>query len=379
MELEVAQKIALLGFIAAAVMGAVANKTHFCSMGAISDWVHMGAKGRMGAWFGAIGIAILGTQALALWWDVDIGASRYLSTNFTWLSYVVGGILFGIGMTLAAGCGQRNLVRVGGGNLRALVVLIIMGITAYATMRGFLALARIEWLEPSALDLTALGLTTQGLPAFVGQWTGIEDTRMLTMGLAAIFGLGLVAFALRQADFRGSFDNVFAAVVIGGVIIAGWYITGVLGNDDFEPVPVESISFIASVGNSINYLMTYTGSTINFGIAVVGGMIFGSFLYALLSGNFRWETFSNRSEMITHLWGGALMGTGGVLSLGCTIGQGVTGFSTLAVGSMIALASIMLGSAATMKVQYYMLDDKGFLSAFGGMLRDFVTLRWQAA
>ena len=161
------------------------------------------------------------------------------------------------------------------------------------------------------------------------------------------------------------------------MVTGGWYLTGHLGNDDFDPVPVESMTFIAPTGNTINYVMTFTGSTINFGVAAVLGMIAGSFVYAVSSGNFRVETFSTRSEMLSHLAGGLLMGFGGVLALGCTIGQGVTGMSTLATGSLIALASIIFGAAITMKVEYHMLDDKGFFPSLGSGLKE-LAMPWRA-
>jgi uncharacterized membrane protein YedE/YeeE len=167
-------------------------------------------------------------------------------------------------------------------------------------------------------------------------------------------------------------DNVLAGVVIGACVIAGWYVTGSLGVDDFDPVPVESISFIASTGDAINYLMSFTGATINFGMALIFGVIAGSFAYAIISGNFRIETFSNRAEMVSHLVGGALMGFGGVLSVGCTIGQGVTGVSSLAMGSVLAVLSIVFGSALTMKIEYYLLDEMSFGQALTTALADLV-------
>jgi uncharacterized membrane protein YedE/YeeE len=167
-------------------------------------------------------------------------------------------------------------------------------------------------------------------------------------------------------------DNILAGVVIGAGVIAGWYVTGFLGVDDFDPVPVESMNFISSTGNTVNYLMSFTGSTINFGIAVVVGMIAGSFVYAVISSKFRVETFSNRSEMVSHLVGGALMGFGGVLAVGCTIGQGVTGMSSLAMGSLLATVAIVFGSALTMKVEYYLLDEMSFGQALAMALADLV-------
>ncbi|NNC68342.1 MAG: YeeE/YedE family protein [Gammaproteobacteria bacterium] len=362
-ELSNLHLVALLGFIIAMVFGFVGNKTHFCSMGAISDVVNMGSKGRMGAWFLAIGIAILGVQYLYISGLVDIDASVYRSPNLYLLSYILGGILLGIGMTLAAGCGQRNLVRVGGGNLKALIVLIVLGVTAYMTMRGVLAIVRLEYVYSINADLTNQGINNQGLLSYIGSLLKLEDISLLQKIGGFVVAFGFIAYAFKHEEFRKSFDNILAGVAIGACVVAAWYVTGYVGQDDFDPITPQGMAFIGPTGNTISYLMTFTGAEINFGIAVVFGMIVGSFLYAIISGNFRIETFNNKSEMVNHLVGAVMMGFGGVLSFGCTIGQGVTGMSTLAIGSFLTLASIIFGSALTMKIQYHMLDEKGFLAA----------------
>lgn len=372
--------VALWGFGIAAVFGFVANKTHFCVMGAISDVIHMGSRGRLGAWMLATGIAVLGTQALEFAALIDVGESRYLGANFLWSSYVIGGVLFGIGMTLAAGCGQRNLVRFGGGNLKAFVVLLVMGVSAYMTLRGLLGVLRINLVDPLSVDLSEHGLADQSMVTALQSLTGIDNGDLLRVLVTLLIGGGLLVYALKQRALRESMDNLLAGVVIGACVVAGWYATGVLGVDDFDPVPVESMSFISSTGNTVNYLMTFTGSTINFGIALILGMIAGSFVYAVVSGTLRIETFSTRSEMVSHLVGGALMGFGGVLAVGCTVGQGVTGMSTLAMGSVLATVSIVFGSALTMKVEYYLLDEMSFRQALATALADlFIPGRSESA
>ena len=376
-EFAVVHLVAVCGFVLAAVFGFVANRANFCAMGAVSDMLHMGSRGRLGAWLFATGLAILGTQTLHAAGLVDLAGAMYLTPSFGWLGHVVGGVAFGVGMTLGAGCGQRNLVRFGSGSLKALVVLLVLGITAYTTVRGLLGLARVNVFEAPNIELDLRGIDDQGLPAMLAPAFGIEDADPVRMALAVALGVGLMAFALAQSAFRKSFDNLLAGVVIGAVVTGGWFVTGYLGNDDFDPVPVESFTFIAPTGNAISYLMTFTGSTINFGIAAVLGVIVGSFACAMVQGSFRIETFSTRSEMVSHLAGGLLMGFGGVLALGCTIGQGVTGMSTLAAGSLITLVCIIFGSAITMKVEYHMLDEKGFPTALGDGLRE-LAMPWRA-
>jgi len=365
---SVVHKVSLLGFLGALVFGVVANKTHFCIMGSISDWINMGSRVRFRGWMLSIGIAILGSQAMVQLGWVDLDGTMYRGPNFGLAGFLIGGLLFGIGMTLGAGCGQRTLVRVGGGNLKSLVVLIVMAITAYTTLRGLLAPVRIDVFGPLAVDLEAQGIGNQGIETILAHLVGAPGQTM-TIVVALVLGLGAIIYAVKDKDFRASGDNILAGITIGVLVVGAWYVTGVIGNDDFEPVPVEALTFIAPTGNTVNYLMTWTGAEINFGIAVVLGMIVGSFLYAVSTGNFRVEAFANRTDMRNHLIAGVLMGFGGVLSFGCTIGQGVSGMSTLALGSLLALLSIMLGSALTMKIQYYMLDD-GFWSSLRQSLAD---------
>lgn len=370
MDWEPVYKVAMLSFLIGMVFGAVVNKTNFCTMGAVSDWVNMGSKDRLRAWLLAIGVAVLATQAMQYKGIIDVSQAIYLTPDFGLLGYLLGGFLFGVGMTLASGCGQRTLVRVGGGNLKSVVVMIFLGLTAYMTMRGLLALVRVNVIEVTNISLAAQDIPDQGIGTLIGSALGLENNVLITRIVAILLGGGLVVYAFLGKEFRRSFDNILAGLVIGLIIPAGWYVTGVIGFDDFDPVRLESYTFIAPTAQGLMYLQTFTGSTINFGIAAVAGVILGSFLYVLVTGKFRLETFSDRGDMIRHMLGGVLMGFGGVLALGCTIGQGITGMSTLALGSLLALLSIVFGSALTMKVEYYRMDDEGFLRALRQALAD---------
>ena len=363
MEWEPVYRVAALGLVIGILFGAVANKTNFCTMGAVSDWVNMGSKDRLRAWLLAIGVAILATQFMAAREIIDIGQAMYLTPNFGWLGHIVGGALFGIGMTLASGCGQRTLVRVGGGNLKSLVVMILLGLTAYMTMRGLLALVRVNAFEVTNIDLVDSGIANQGIGSLIAGLAGLESAATVNLVVSVVLGLGLVVYAFAAKSFRGSFDNILAGVTIGLIIPAGWYVTGVVGFDDFDPVRFESYTFVAPTGESLMYLLTFTGSTISFGVAAVFGVILGSFLYVILTGKFLLETFTDRGDMVRHIMGAIAMGFGGVLALGCTIGQGVTGMSTLALGSLLSLISIVFGSALTMKIEYHRLDDMSFFAA----------------
>ena len=358
--------VAALGFVLAFVFGAVANKTHFCTMGAISDVVQMGMWGRMRMWLLAIAVAILGANALSLLGLVDLSQSIYPRPRFIWLAHIIGGTLFGFGMVLASGCGNRTLVRLGGGSLKSLVVLAFLAISAYMTLKGLFGMARVNWIEPFALDFTAMG--GQDLPALAQYLFGASRANLQIIVAAAI-AIPLLLFIFKDGDFRRDTDLIFGGIVIGVLVVAGWYVTGHIGYgenpDTLEMVffgtntrAAESFSFVAPVAYSLELLMLWSDRSlaVTFGIASVAGVILGSAAYALASGKFRWEGFTDIADMRHHIVGGMLMGFGGVTGLGCTIGQGITGVSTLALGSFLTLFSIIGGALLALKYLAWQLD-----------------------
>jgi uncharacterized membrane protein YedE/YeeE len=355
--------VSLLGFLAGIVFGATAQRTNFCTMGAISDMVYLDDYRRFRAWLLAIAVAIAGSQLLHLAGLVELGKSIYLTPNLGWLGAIIGGLMFGFGMTLTGGCGNKTLVRLGAGSLKSLVVAIVLGVFAYMTLRGLLGLARINFIESANVNLTKAGFQTQGIPDMLAAAIGIglPGARSVAAAAAVLFQLW---YCFKDAHFRTSLPNVAGGLIIGALIPVGWVITGVVGADDFEPVPLASFTFVAPIGGGLMYLMVFTGATINFGIAAVGGVIAGSFLMALATRTFRIESFVNAGDMLRHLAGGALMGVGGVLALGCTIGQGITGLSTLAFGSLLAFLSIVTGGVYGLKY----LEEGSFGGAFKAML-----------
>ena len=364
-EIPITTLVAAVGFGAGMVLGATAQRTNFCTMGAISDAVLMGDYRRLRAWLLAIALALLGSQALHSAGVVDLYQSIYLSPDLGWLGAIVGGLLFGFGMTLAGGCGYRNLVRLGAGNLKSLVVLLVLGIAAAMTLGGLFALVRIWVIEPTNVVLgSAAEPIPQGIVDLLAALFGTEPDalRWAVVGLVAA---GLLWFALKDKGFRSSAPNLAAGAIVGLSIPLGWLITGVLGADDFEPVPLVSFSFIAPLGHSLQYLMTFTGATISFGVATVGGVIVGAFLAALAARELRLESFADTADFKRHLSGGALMGCGGVLALGCTIGQGVSGMSTLALGSVLAWLAIIAGGVYGIRY----LETGSLRGALGALFR----------
>lgn len=355
------------GLVLGIVFGAVANKINFCTMGAISDIVNMEHWGRMRLWLLVIAVALIGTNLLHYLELVDLNKSIYQRPILPWLSMLLGGTLFGIGMTLAGGCVNKNLIRVGGGNLRSLVVLIFAALSAYMTMKGLFAQWRASYLDPVNLDLSALGLQNQSLPALVSKLTGLSNTAALLI-CAGVLGFGLLTFVFKNARFRSNITPIFGAVVLGLLVVAAWYLTGHIGYgenpDTLETVyfatnsrTIESLSFVAPTAYSLELLMLWTDKSlkVTFGVATAVGVGLGSWAYALATHKFIWkgEGFASFDDLRAQLLGAVLMGFGGVTAMGCTIGQGLSGISTLSMGSFIALFGIICGALATMKYQVW--------------------------
>lgn len=358
---QIATLVVAGGFLIAFVFGLVAAKSNFCTMGALADIVNMGHWGRMRMWLLAVAVAIAGTAVLSATGQVDLAKSVAQRPNLPWLSLIVGGLLFGIGMTLAGGCANKNLVRVGGGSVRSLVVLTFVAIASYMTLKGLFGQWRASWLDPVRVDLGARGWADQGLDTALAQAFGLEPQAALAVAAGALV-LALLVFVFKDPRFRGNGLQIASGVMLGLLVAAGWYVTGHLGYGEnpetLETVffatntrTLESLSFVAPLAYSLELLLLWTDASLHlsFGIASVLGVIAGSLAYALAAGTFRWEGFASVADLRSQLVGAVLMGFGGVTALGCTIGQGVSGVSTLAIGSFLAIGGIVAGSVATLK------------------------------
>ena len=359
--------VVALGFALGLIFGAAVQKTNFCAMGAVSDVVSMGHWNRMRMWLLAIAVAIIGTGALGAAGLIEPGKSLYASARFTWLSYIVGGLLFGTGMTLASGCGSKNMVRLGAGNLKALLVLGVLAVTAYMSIKGALAPLRVHVLDAVYLHLEG----GQTLPQLLAR--GLDWSASACTGLAAaVVALLLLAFVVRDHAFRRDRDGWIGGLLIGLVIVGGWYVTGHLGYlaehpDTLEEAFIatnsrrpESLSYVGPVAYTLELGLLWTDASLRatFGIASVLGTLAGAFIYASASRSFRWESFSSAADMRRHLIGAVLMGFGGVTAVGCTIGQGISGFSTLALGSLLTFASIVTGCTLSLKWLYRSMQDE---------------------
>ncbi|WP_061020263.1 YeeE/YedE family protein [Bradyrhizobium sp. CCH5-F6] len=340
--MESAQLVILAGLVIGLVYGAVGLLSGFCLMSSMRGFLAEGDGRLVRSYALAIAVAIAASQLLAGSGMVDLGKSIYLQQSFSVPVLFLGGLLFGYGMVLSNGCGSRALVLLGRGNLRSFVVVIVLAIAAQMTLKGLIAPARIALVQASQTTVSA-----NSLPSLL-VLLGLTESLSRAFAAAAIV-LALVLFAFAHPAFRRSPGQIAAGVIVGVIVAAGWFVTGYLGADDFNPVPVTSLTFVAPIADALQYAMLSTGLTLNFGVATVAGVFAGSLAAAIATGRFKLEGYSSPRHMLRSGSGAALMGVGGVMAFGCSIGQGLTGVSTLALGSFVALAGILLGTTAGLR------------------------------
>ena len=332
------------GFGLGILFGVLGQRLEFCVSGGLREWYQDRHPRRFAAILLALAFALLGTQFLVTRELIALQDSLYGQPAFSWLLVPLGGIFFGYGMMLARGCGSRALVLLGDGNLRSLVVLLSLAVGAGIVLTGFLASLRLDLIDKTLLSLplaepTLPGfLHEKGLPQFLARW------------LPTLLFVGALSyFSLRPMGLIKHPWQVAGAASIGLLVPLGWLLTGHFGADDFDPVQVESLTFVAPLTNGLQYLMLSSGTAATFGVTVVGGVLLGSLIASLASRDFELRAFTSPKQMLHSIGGGLLMGLGGALALGCSIGQGLTGLSTLAIMSFPAAFGILLGGLIAMK------------------------------
>ena len=377
----------ILGFI----LGYVVNKTNFCTMGAVSDLVNIGDDSRLKAWLLAITTAIIGVTTLEYLGIVDVSDSRipYRNSVLFWPRYIIGGIMFGVGMTLASGCGNKILIRIGGGNLKSIFVLLVAGLMALLMTRtDFYGTIFHSWMNPISPDLAKLGIPDQSVQTIFASLSNIDTSNIIIRLLIPLMICFFLLKYILSSYSSLSSDNILSGIVVGLVVTFAWLISGgELGqawieNNDFLDTPypsvgVQSFTFINPMGEVLIYTSSiFDNFYLTFGVTALISTIIGSFVYSLISNNLRIEWFVNRHDFYRHLIGAVLIGIGGVLSLGCTIGQGVSGVSTLAIGSIITLVSIIFGASLMMKIEYYraVYEESGFVELLKNALIDLKVL-----
>jgi len=339
------------GLLIGAIFGYIVAVTNFCTMGSINDIMAFGDYRRFRSWLlgGATaiaGVAILGNMGVA-----DFTTSQFLTPQFNWLGNIAGGLIFGIGMIYAGGCLSKNLVRTGGGDLRSLVVMIIAGLFGFMTIGGIIGPLRVALFGPSTINLSDSDIETQGLGDILAGLTGMDSEMAGTVALAVVL-IGMFGYIFMSKEFLKSPKHLIAGFGLGLCVVAGWLLTA-LAQDDFADVPVAliSLSYVRPSGDILDYLMRFTAyGAPGFGVVTLLGALLGGFIGAITQGKFHLATFANPADAVRNMFGAALMGIGGVLSLGCTIGQGMTGLSTLAAGSFITLAFLVIGGMIGVKI-----------------------------
>ncbi len=338
----VANIVVVSGLLIGLAYGAVALLSGFCLLSGLRGWWADGDGRLIRTYALALGVAIAAAQLLAAGDVIDLGKTIYLQPTFSAPLMFAGGLLFGYGMVLSNGCGSRALVLLGRGNLRSFVVVIVLGIAAQMTLKGLIAPGRI-----AAMQMSQSAPDVISLPALLSTF-GLSETFARMLAASAISG-ALIIFAFAHAPFQRAFGQIAAGLAVGLLVTAGWFATGYLGADEFSPAAVTSLTFIAPIADSVQYVMLSTGLTLNFGIALVAGVFAGSLLTALATRRFQLEGFNSPRHMLRSIGGAALMGAGGAMAYGCSIGQGLTGLSTLALASFVAVAGILLGTAAGLR------------------------------
>ncbi|GMO22096.1 YeeE/YedE family protein [Bradyrhizobium sp. TM233] len=324
------------GLAAGAVLGIAGRAGRFCTLAMLEDAFFGSDYRRLKSFALAAAVALLATQALAAFGIVDLSRSIYLTASIGLGGAIIGGLMFGVGMALVGTCGFGTLVRIGGGDLRAIVVFLVLGLSALATMRGITGMLRLKLIEPLSLRLPEG--STQTLTSLLGAGNAMHAILVVAISAALAF------WALADGRLMRSPRLLASGLAVGAAIAFGWFATGWLADDEFDPARVSSLTFVAPLGDAILYIATFSGARLNFGIGSVAGVVVGSFAAAMLARGFRWEACDDARELKRHMIGALLMGIGGIMSLGCTIGQGLSAFSTLAVSAPVTMVAIACGA-----------------------------------
>jgi uncharacterized membrane protein YedE/YeeE len=358
-------QVLIASFVLSVLFGGIAQRSHFCTMGAISDVVNMSDWTRARQFALALGVAMIGFAILVQTGAIDPSKTLYAGQRWLWLSGLVGGLMFGFGMVLTSGCGSKSLLRVGSGSLKALIVLLVMGIAAFATLKGVTAVVRVATVDLVSVDFS----TVANLPHWLANVFQVKPAHM-ALWLGLIFGAVLIVWALKGPGFC-QIDNLLGGLGIGAIIVAMWWLSGHFGFVAEHPETLnevflatnsgraEAMSFVSPVAYSLDWLMFFSDKSkqLSLGIVSVLGVIVGSCVTSLVNKTFRWEGFGSTEDVANHLVGAVLMGVGGVTAMGCTIGQGLSGVSTLGLTSIIALVAIVLGALVAFRYQNWRLDQ----------------------
>jgi hypothetical protein len=326
--------VLLIGAGGGLLLGLAARLGKLCTLGMIED-VHYGQDyGRLWMWLTVLGTAMIlnfGADALGL---IDLSTALQLSNRYSILGAIVGGLLFGYGMAQAGNCGYGVLARLGGGDIRALMIALVMGVTASAALFGILG-----GMRPTLFPVTPAGPEPSGLAHSIQGMTGLPHTAIgLTLGMLAL----LLSIRLQAPGQR--LRRAGWGIVAGGAISSGFLGTYWVASSGFDAWSVVSHSFTAPIGETIHYAMFSSGLAPKFGMGSVLGVILGGAIGSVIQGGFRWEACDDPRELRRQIGGAVAMGLGAVLAAGCSVGQGLSALSLLSTTAPIVAASIWIGA-----------------------------------
>ncbi|MFK5980271.1 MAG: YeeE/YedE family protein [Rhizobiaceae bacterium] len=326
------------GLMAGTLLGYFARRNFFCTLSSLEQYWFANNSTGVRSWVLATALALAFTQILSGLGVVDVSRSFYLTPTFGWLGAIVGGFCFGVGMALVGTCGFGALVRLGSGSLKSLIAVLIIGLTALSTQRGLLGNLRVGFFDRFILDLTFAN--SQSIPSLIESVTGIDFTIAITVVLVS----GALWWVFSDKEFRQRTSLIITAAVIAFVVTFGWLVTSNVARTSFDPVQIESASFVMPLGDIILQFAAFTGAGPDYGIGLMFGTIIGAAIAARSTDDIRWEACDDARELSRHILGAILMGFGGVLALGCTIGQGISAASLLAASVPVSMISIVFGA-----------------------------------
>lgn len=330
------QLAAVIGLFGGVLLGLAARLGRFCTLGAIEDLLYGGSDVRLRMWALAIGVAVIGAFAMMGGGWLNGAETYYLSIRWMPLASIIGGLMFGYGMALCGNCGYGAIARLGGGDLRSFVIVLVMGVSTYVVMSGPLAPLRDLLFHQTPV-------TTEIPPGLAHLAAALTGLPVAGLGIAA--GITIAGFALTGTAFRRDGQALFWSVVVGLAILSGWAGTSFVARAGFDALPVVSHSFSAPVGETILFAMTGSARPLSFAVGSVAGVWIGAFAGSLIKGHFRWEACEDPRELRRQIIGAAIMGAGAVIAIGCTVGQGLSAFSVLAISAPVTCLAIFAGAA----------------------------------
>lgn len=333
-DLETYEIVNILGLFIGIAFGVIAQKKQFCFSGSIKDYILTKSTKRGASVIMAMIVAIISTTLMANYFQIDLTQSAYFKNNINYFAIITGGLLFGAGMMIADGCSSRSLVKYAQGDTSALITLIFIGIFAYATTKGLL----YGILDPFINNTFLIEISAN-----------LENFKMNIFVVLAI----LVAILLYIIKKVKRVFSLFDGVLIGLLVSVAWFVTGYIGQDSMERViDLTGISFVYPSAKTLELFTYYEVNELSFAISMVIGVLIGTFVMSFINKKYSFGCTSgqNINKVKYNMIGGALMGVGGIMAIGCTVGQGLTGLSTLAFSSALAILSIFISAVITGKI-----------------------------